>query len=151
MKKGIQIVSFFLLIIFILAGCNKKDVTRYSYTYQGETELWKAAYKVDTTVTFTEKDGKLDGETDGKGMLVIEYKGELADLLYVRHSELSYEYTHGKEILTKNYGDGESITSKVFTLNSSRSGVPLKDDIIKVSINMDGNIQTLELTNKNKN
>lgn len=150
LKKIRLIISCLLLGMLFLMACSNKDVTEYDYTYRGGNELWKAEYHVDCIVTFTEKDGKLDGESNSEELLTVTYQGELSDLTSVRHFELSYETANSSSKNITDYGDGEGITSKTFKLNSGgrNCALPLEDDIIKVTVNTDGKAQTFELVNE---
>lgn len=150
MKKIRLIISCLVSGMLFLMACSNKDVTEYDYTYRGGNELWKAEYTVDCTVTFTEKDGKLDGESKSEELLTVTYQGELSDLTSVRHFELSYETANSSSKSISDYGDGEGITSKTFTLSSGgrNSALPIENDIIKVTIDTDGETQTFELINE---
>ncbi len=122
--------------------------TFYTYTYTGENELWNVEYKVNETAEFTEKENGLDVETEAKGELVITYKGELAELSSVKHMEISYECNLEANKIVDDYKDG--ISSKTFTINSVRKNGALHNgnEIITVTIKMDGDTQTLKLQNK---
>jgi hypothetical protein len=149
LKKVCLILGYILLTSFIFTGCPKKDVTKYNYNYKGENELWNVEYKVNSTVTITDKDGKLDRESESENVLIVTYKGELTDLSYVRHMEISFaSSTHsGKKV--SDYDVEEHISSKTFTLKSGgkNNAIPIENDIVKVTINIDGDTQTLELKN----
>ncbi len=144
--KKIYIIMIVLLIL-TAAGCTKKDVTKYNYTYKGENDSWSAVYQTAGTVTFTEKKGKLDKERESNEELLLTYKGELTDLSSVRHMEILYETSTGKEKRVTDYETGESIQSKTFSLKSSGKGsaIPIENDIIKVTITLDDDVQSFEL------
>lgn len=148
LKKLCLILGCTILLIFV--SCSKTDVTNYKYTYTGENELWNAEYKVKETVTFTNKDNTLHAETEAKNVLVITYKGNLTDLSSVKHTEISYDCSTEGGKRSEDYSDGESISSKTFTLISGGKNGALHnaDEIITVTIKIDGDTQTLELKNK---
>ena len=150
MKKICLFFGFTILFVLMAIGCSKKEITNYKYTYAGENEQWDAKYHVNESVEFTNTDNGLDVETEAKNELVITYKGELTDLSSVKHMEISYDsgIEGGKRV--ENYNDGVSITSKIFTLSSGGKNGALHtgDEIITVTITIDGDIQTFELNNK---
>jgi len=149
-KKICLILGYTILLIFIFVSCSKKDVTNYKYTYTGENEQWNVVYKVNESVTFTNEDNILDAETEAKNVLTITYKGNLTDLSSVKHTEISYECSTEGGKRVEDYSEGESISSKTFTLISGGKNGALHsgDEIITVTINIDGDTQTLELKNK---
>lgn len=143
MKK----ISYILiaLLILVASGCSKKEVTKNSYTYKGENEFWTAEYTTHGTATFEQEDGKLDVETESTYRLTVTYKKDLSDLSSVKKMEISYETAHSGGSLSTEYSDDERITTKTFTLLGGGSSMPTLNDTIKVNINMDGNVQSLEL------
>lgn len=146
MKKICVLFNCLIIAGVLFVSCAKKDVTEHKYTYKGESENWSAEYKVDGSVTFTRKDGKLDSESESENTLVVTYKGDLANLSTVKHLEIEYDCITGGGKIEEDYEDGESITSKTFTMNSGGNGAIPKDDaVIKVSINLDGEEQMMEL------
>lgn len=150
MKKFCFLCASVLLFLMIFVSCSKKDITHYKYVYTGANDLWSAKYTVNETVTFTDNDGKLDVETEAQNELVLTYQGDLADLAPVKHMEISYDSTTEGGTRVEEFSDGESISTKVFTLTSGGKNGALhsKDDIITVTINLDGDIQTFELKNQ---
>jgi hypothetical protein len=150
MKKVSLLCGLFILFITILAGCAKKDedVIKHNYTFRGENELWKAELKSEGSYTFyRKKDGTLDVETESHCLLTVTYLGELSDLEKVRHYEIGYEATGGGARQTCDLEEGESITSKKFTIDSSTM-VTSKDYDVTVTIIMDEEEQQLILKTK---
>ena len=99
------------------------------------------------TITFTEKKGKLDVESESNEELLLTYKGELTDLSSVRHMEILYETSTHKEKRVTDYEAQESIKSKTFSLKSSGKGnaLPVENDTVKVIITLDDDAQSFEL------
>ena len=149
MKKISLFFCFTITLVLISISCSKKDIAYYKYTYTGENEQWNATYTVNESVEFTNTDKGLDVETDAKNKLVITYKGELTDLSSVKHMEITYESGVEGGKRTEDYNDGASISSKTFTLTSGgkNSAIHNGDEIVTVTITIDGNMQTLELKN----
>lgn len=138
-RKWIFIV---LLTSIIIVGCSKKEVHVNKYTFKAENKNWQVELLSYQKVIFTEKGDKTDAETVSNSSLTITYKRKLSELYSVKHMEISYETDLSAGNLVSNFDDG--ISSKTFTFNSVG---PITDeyDEIKVTINLDGEIEILEL------
>lgn len=146
--KKISIISFALLIL-IVTGCSKKEIIKHNYTYKGENELWSAEYTTNGTAIFEQNDSKMDVGTESKYKLTVTYKKDLSDLSSVKKLVISYDASSSGGSLSEVYSEDESITSKTFTLSGGGSFIPIENEIIKVTINIDGDVQILELKNEN--
>lgn len=125
----------------------KKDIYEHNYLFQGESEAWKAEYKVEGIVIFAEKDGKLEYESDSNGLLTVTYKGDLEELSNAKNMEISYKYSHGAGKQTSTLDNG--VKQKVFTISNQGGNVITNpDEVIQVTITIDDNSQTLELVNE---
>lgn len=136
------------LCLLITSGCSKKDIIYHNYTYKGENELWTAEYKVKGKGTFTEVKGKTEYESEAENVLTVIFKKDIAELASVKHLNISYKSSaSGGEI--NHYFNEDSPVEKVYSTKHSSEGsaIESKDEIIKVSIQMDDEIQTLELMN----
>lgn len=133
-------------MLLIITGCSNKKVINHNYIYRGENELWIAEYKVNGTGIFFEEDGKTNYKSNCDKILKVTYKKSLPDLSLVKHLEISYESSAGGGKLTDSFDNSHKI-EKAYTFKSSGSGIAIenKDEIIKVNINLDGKIQTIEL------
>jgi hypothetical protein len=137
-------------MLLIGVGCSKKDVVKHNYKYTGENELWSAEYKVNSTGIFTEKHRKVDYESNSDTTLTVTYKKDLSELSSVKGIEISYKSSVKGGEITKEFSDAPP-DEKSYTIKSSSKGAAIerKDEVIKVDINIDGNIQTIELKNSN--
>lgn len=143
MRKIVVILVAIMLVTIV--GCSNRKIIRYDYTYRGENEFWNAEYKVNGTATFTEKDNKTSYSDNGSKILTVTYKGDISELSSVKHLDISYK----SRKLVYDFDQNESIDQKTFTLKSNGLGsVENKDEILKVDINLDGKIQTIELKNE---
>lgn len=147
LRKTISLLI--IMVILIITGCSNREVIKHNYTYKGENEFWTAEYKVDGTGTFTEKDNKTSYESKSSEVLTVTYKRDLSELSSVKHLEISYKSSAQAGKITEDYDDGSSL-KKTYTINSSSTNgaIENKDEVIKVTINLDGNIQTFELKNE---
>ncbi|MHC6180186.1 hypothetical protein ACYUJ6_10085 [Clostridium sp. JNZ X4-2] len=137
------------IMLFMITGCSNNDVIKHSYTYKGENEFWAAQYKVNATGTFTKKNDKLHYEGNSNSTLTVTCKKNISELSSVKHLEISYKSSAGGEKITENYSDA-SPKEKTYTMSSSSTDgvIEDKDEVIKVTINLDGKIQTIELKNE---
>lgn len=144
-----QIILLTLTLILIAAtGCTKKDEVNHHYVFLGENEDWTIQYEVEGKDSFKKKDETLTYEGNSDTIFTASYKKEASNLSTYDKIDISYQSSSkggsiSEEIIKDNPQTSYSIKS------SSKSGVNLSsDDIIKVSINLDGNIQLIELHNK---
>ncbi|MDD7796067.1 hypothetical protein [Clostridium sp. 'White wine YQ'] len=137
-----------LIMLLILTGCTNQKVTKVSYTYKGENDLWTAEYKVNGTKTITEKKDKSEYNSDYNNSLIVTYKKDVSELASMKSLEISYESsaTGGK---SNQSFDDNTPKQKTYTIKTSSTGsaIEREDEIIKVDINIDGKIQTIELKN----
>lgn len=147
MRKTISVLI--IIIILIITGCSNREVIKHNYTYKGENEFWIAEYNVNATGTFTEKDNKTSYESKSRKVLTVTYKRDLSELSSVTHLEISYKSSVQGGNITEDY-DNESPSEKTYTIKSSSTNgaIENKDEVIKVTINLDGNIQTIDLKNQ---
>ncbi|MEY7998897.1 hypothetical protein AB8U03_01570 [Clostridium sp. Mt-5] len=145
MMRKITIILV-VIMLFMVIGCSNKDVIKHSYTYKGENEFWTTQYKVNATGTFTKKNDKLHYEGNSSNTLTVTYKKNISKLSSVKHLEISYKSSVGGGKITENYNNG-SPKGKTYTMTSSSTNgvIEDKDEVIKVTINLDGKIQTIEL------
>jgi hypothetical protein len=137
------------IILFI--GCSNKEVTSHNYIFKGESDLWTAEYKVDGTDSWSKVEGKLHYESEATKVLTVTYKGDVSELHSVKHLEITYDTGTGGGKLTEDHDSDAPLSQKVFTFRSGGKGqlIPDKDEVIKVTINLDGDVQTIELKNVN--
>lgn len=134
-------------MLLTITGCSSKEVIKHNYTYKGENELWTAEYVMNGTGTFTKKDGTLHYESNSNKILTVTYKKDISQLSSVKHLEISYESSVGGGKKAEDYNDGPP-KEKTYTIKSGGTGaIENKDEVIKVNINIDGKIQTIELKN----
>lgn len=142
MKK--TTIIFIALLLFFVAGCSNKEVIIHNYTYTGENEFWMAEYNIICTKTFTDKEHY---KYYRDGVFTATYKKDLSKLAPANYLEMSYESSIVKGEMQE-YLNG-SPHQKTYSINDGGSGgvFEKKDEIIKVTINVDGKIQSLELKN----
>lgn len=143
-------ISIFLvaIMIFTAAIYFNMRVTRINYKFKGENESWRAEYRVNGTITFSDKNKKISYDCRSDSTLTVTYKKALSGLSSVKHLEISYEHSAGRGRLTGDF-DGNHPVKGTYTLISSNVGGAMvnKDETIKVNINLDGKTQTIELVN----
>ncbi|MGL5694009.1 MAG: hypothetical protein ACRCXA_08020 [Peptostreptococcaceae bacterium] len=143
MKKLVNILIIFILLM--TTGCLNKDVVRHEYTFKGESESWRAEFKLSAKEIFKDNNKVKYTSTCDK-LLTVTYKNDLSELDQVKRIEISYETgTSGGS--TKEDYDNEVRPHKVYyhSSSSTNGSIEKKDEIIKVTINVDGNIETMEI------
>lgn len=146
MKKRVSILM--LMLALSISGCSNKETIEHHYTYQGENDLWRAEYKVDSTVTISEDKGKINSESNKDSILTVTYKNKIEDLYNVKYLNISYDSGISGGSLKQEF-DEEPPSEIVYTLKSGSTGsaIESEDGTIQVTIDIDGEIQTIELTN----
>lgn len=136
-------------MLFIIVGCSNQKVSKHNYTYRGENEFWTAEYKVNGIDTITEKDNKISRQSKVSNVLTVTYKKDLSELYSVKHLEIYYKSSVGGGKKIEDY-EGDSSKEKTYILNSGSTNgeIENKDEVIEVTINLDGKIQTIELKNE---
>lgn len=145
MKRIVSILM--LVVILVIPGCSNREIIEHHYTYFGENDLWRAVYKVDATVTFFKVDGVLNVDTYKECILTVTYKKDISDLSKVKNLIISYDTSTGNGSLSQEFD--EPPTENIYTLKSRSTGSAITnaDESIPVTINIDGEIQIIELTN----
>jgi len=94
--------------------------------------------------------GKSTFDSDLNKTLIVTYKSDISQLSSVKHLEISYEDIPFKGKTFKEDFNNDSHARKTYTLKSHTTGssVETGDSIIKVTINIDNQIQTIELKNE---
>ncbi|WP_027624924.1 hypothetical protein [Clostridium lundense] len=146
MRKKLLILI--VIMVFIVTGCSGKNITKYNYNYKGENNLWTAEYKVNGTSTFIEQGNKIYYDSDSKSTLIVTYKKDLSDLSSIKHLVISYESSAGNGNLNLKF-DHYPPNKKTYMIESGGTGRALENtnEIIKVTINIDGKAQTIKLKN----
>jgi hypothetical protein len=160
-----------VLIILLLIGCSNKEVKYHNYTYRGESKNWIGEFEVSTTQTFpqidkkpyhdtelesiftlTDIDKKPHYDSESEYIFTLTYKGEIEDLLEVQELQYSYEYLYKKSGDTIEKPNDKQITYKeiIYRKNSEDVQIISRDDVIEVTIEVDGKAETFALINTNR-
>jgi hypothetical protein len=148
LRKTVSILI--AIVLLILTGCSNREVINHNYTYKGENEFWTVEYKVTGTGIFTGKGNKTEYEANSNQTLTVSYRKNLLDLSSVKHLEISYKSSSGGGKLIEDFDENHPLNQKTYTFKTFTRGgaIENKNEIIKVNINLDGNVQTIELKNE---
>lgn len=146
MKK--VMIIFIILILLTVTGCANKDVIKHHYVFKGENDYWTVVYEVNTKATFYKNDGRLHCDIKSNNEFTATYKKELSDFSSKKNIEIGYKSITGEAKLSNEID--HTNPQRTYSMKSSSTGGALEkaDDVIEVTINMDGNIQTIELRNE---
>lgn len=147
MKK---IISFMIILtILVMTGCSNKEVIKHDYTYKGENESWNAEYKVNGAVTSTKENNITKCNTEANNVFTVTYKNDISELSSVKNIEISYKSSASAGEIAYNYDDSDSVQKTYTMQSSSKNGaIEKQDEVIEVTINIDGNIEVFELKNE---
>jgi hypothetical protein len=140
------------LMILLLTGCLNKELIHHNYTYKGESKDWIGGFEVRTTQTFKEIDEKPHYDTESEYIFTLTYKGEIEDLLEVQELQYSYEYLYKRSGDTIEKPNDKEIMYKEIIYRKSSEGIRIisRDDVIKVTVEVDGKAETFALINENR-
>ncbi|WP_373845173.1 hypothetical protein [Clostridium sp.] len=147
MKK--MVITLITIMLLIVTSCSNKNLIKNNYIYKGENEFWTAQYKLNATGTFTKRNDKIHYDGNSNKTLIVKYKNDISQLSSIKHLEISYKSSAGDGKITEDYNNG-SPKEKTYTMSSSSTSgiIEDKNEVIKVTINLDGKIQTIELKNE---
>lgn len=150
MRKLKKIISFMIILtMLVITGCSNKEVIKHDYTYKGENESWTAEYKVNGETTFIEKNNVTKCDNEANKVLTVTYKNDISELSSVKNIEISYKSSASAGNISSNYDDEDSVKKTYTMQSSSKNGaIEKQDEVIEVTINIDGNIEVLELKNE---
>ena len=143
--KKIIIAMIILSLIVVVGYSVKRDVVGYTYTYIGETESWTAELVGEGKWIFQDKGDFSNVKTDGYYQMTIMYKGELSDLKALDRFQVGYDAGSlgGSSLEIK----GEWIDEKQFVFERFAGMEAGKEVIVRVTVDMDGEVETFELKN----
>lgn len=89
-------------------------------------------------------------ESKSNNLFTVTYKKDVSELSSVKHLEISYKSSVGGGKSTTDFDDDDSPKRKTYTMSSSSTNgsIENKDEVIEVTIDIDGKIQTFELKNE---
>lgn len=150
MKKIISTLTLIILTLLIIIGCSNRGVIKHNYTYKGENEFWAAEYKVDGEEIFTKNDGKTKYDSNYNETFTVTYKKDKSKLDSLKHIEISYKSSISGGKITHEYDDNSAEEKGTYTMKSKSTGgaVEKEDEVIEVTINLDGKIETIKLKNE---
>jgi hypothetical protein len=136
-----------LIIALITTGCSKKEII--NYIYNGENESWIAEYKITNTATTIKNGNRISYKNYEDKIFTITYKKDLSELNSINYLSITYDYNNGSSSDIKTY-NGNPVIRKTFIFNShsenNRSdGSNIVDDIVTVTVDIDGEIETFKL------
>lgn len=154
MKK--LILCLLVLSLLMACACRKyDDIIQAEYTYAGKSECWSGTFKLEVLQKFYTEDGVLKFDGEANGVLTLKYKGESSDFTNVKHASIEYgsaQLGTSKQTETStgqhNFVPFGLDSTTELTFNFSRtdlSNFAGPDEVVNVTINIDGDEQALEL------
>lgn len=138
------------IMLLTITGCSNKQVNNINYTFKGENEFWTAEYQVKGTGTFSKKFGEIIFDSDLNKTLIVTYNKDISQLSSVKRLEISYGDTvlKGKPLIEDYKNNSHARKTYILKSHTTGSAIETGNDIIKVTINIDNQIQTIELKNE---
>ncbi len=142
-EKVVAIVGCLLIIgIFTNGLIAKKDdkVIPHNYIFYGQSDNWIASIVVNAQQVIKYKDGVLDYSVDNDTVFTLTYTGR-GDLQTAEEFHYTYECNRSKSGLTTEYP-----RKNYFIRTDSNHHIHNPWEIIKVTVGVDGVIETFDLS-----
>jgi hypothetical protein len=149
-KEGFMMrkISILLLaLLTVLSACSNKDVIKHNYYFEAENEDWKAGMPYYSKEVFTtDRNGNLNYESHIDSNLTITYIGDQIDFSDIKYVEITCKAPLSTTTQRVEYTDGppKELSFLIYGA-ASQSHALDKDDVITVTIDMSGEVQTLLL------
>ena len=148
MKKKMAYSGLVLvLLIVIIWWFYHNDLTFYHYIFMGESQTWSAQLDSVGNIIKSEKNGRLTYDCNNENTLVITCKKDIREMAGVKHLEIHRELGSSGGSLVENLAEG-SLLQRSYTFRSGGSMVE-PDDIVRVTISVDGEQEIIELQYQN--
>ncbi len=146
--KKILAISLIIIIGIFSTSCSNGDInetTTYNYIFKGENDLWEAEYKVTGESTYKQNDNEVKNDGQFEFILTVAYKGDISELSSVKNLSISYKSNLKGGSYNLSFPEDGTI-KKAYTIKFESDMLNVsKDEIIKVTIKIDNEIQELEL------
>jgi len=148
------VIAAGIIIYLVMSGSSQTsedqwklgEIESYSYTYEGQNDEWTARYQIDGSGGWTKTDDTLGYDGAYEGVMTLSYRKDLSDLASVHHAVIIYELYQGFGKLDQTY-IGTDIRGILTLADGSHEGsfIYIKGDTYSVTLNLDGQEQTLTL------
>lgn len=163
-KKRIWItvlISVFVLCAAVLIGVlwvkesakaekdrwNLGETKSYSYTYTGKNDDWTAEYLIDGSGGWTKTNGSYSYIGSYHSVLILSFVKDISEIPSVRSLIISYEDKNGGGTLHETFDKTTAVSSSYTLADDTHDGsyIYAEGDVFSVTINLDGQTQTIEL------
>jgi hypothetical protein len=144
MKRGLILILIVTLLAVVGYSWNR-DVIHHNLVYRGESDSWHAEYRVKGKWVFTEEAARTEFASYVDGVLTITYEQEVETAPKVEYLSIFYDLGPGNSHV-KEYHD--TIMKKNYRIERHNTSVPTQNTVMKISIDLDGDVETFELTMK---
>lgn len=116
------------------------------YVFEGESESWKAEFIVDSKMVFTDKDGRVAYDGDGKSLLNVTCKEDTEALGMVKTFEIAYSSRFGIGSSSMEYDEPQYL-EKTHTLRVGGGGnqVGSAEETVAIKVTVDGIVENMDL------
>ncbi|WP_067727026.1 hypothetical protein [Oceanobacillus damuensis] len=146
LKKVLFVVVGAMLLLtisyFVIDAGGEK--IRHNYTFIGESENWKAVYRMDGEEKFFDRGGKGQYDANSKDDFTLTFKGTDRELAEIKDFYYSFESPRRKRSTSESFE--EPLTSKVFKAGGMHDSIVVRgNDVIEVVVEWDGDKEIFEM------
>lgn len=136
------------MVLLIITGCTKRKYNEQFYDFFGGNEFWSAQYMVNVRTESVKKHYNIEYDSNSVNIFMINYKKDDSQLSSAKHLEVSYKSSFASGKITVNLEDVPGLSDGFSASTVDRGGAIVnKGDVIEVTVNLDGKVQTFELKN----
>lgn len=116
------------------------------YVFQGESETWTAEYVVDSKRVFTDKDGRIEYDGEGKGLLSVTCKADTEKLGKVKKFEVAYTSRFGSGSSRMESDEAQYLDkTHRLTLGGSADQLGSSDETVAIQVTVDDIVEHMDL------
>lgn len=120
------------------------------HVFEGESETWTAEYVVDSKRVFTDKDGRIEYDGEGKAVLNVTCKAEIEKLGKVKKFEIAYASRFGSGSSLMESDEAQYLEkTHVLTMGGGADQLGSADETVAITVTVDDLVEHLDLSRVN--
>ena len=144
-----------ICVLWMTGSANKEkdrwnlgETKSYSYTNTGENDDWSAVYQIDGSGGWTKSDDMYSYEGSYHSILTLSFTKDISEIPSVRSRIISYEVKNGRGRINRSCDQNTALQGTYKLVDDTHDGsfIYAAGDVFSVTINLDGQEQTIKLT-----
>lgn len=127
---------------------NTGETKSYSYMYTGGNEDWSAVYRIDGSGGWTKTNDTYAYDGSYHSVLTLSFTKNISEIPSVRSLIISYKDKNGSGTINERYDQNTALQGTYTLVDETSDGccIYAVGDVFSVTMNLDGKVQTIELT-----